>query len=170
MKKIVEQIFDAVKADPGLTSEYYGDAVGVTACSAASQLHVLVNRGLLKRERKSFPAREGGQRNYSAYVYTALREKYVSGYEHAQRKREAERKKAERKARAAVTQPPLPIPPIPVAPTPQVIEERKAEADKRLLESVGVSSTRQAQTLDIDNMTVGEAKRIYAQLQEFFSK
>lgn len=53
---------------------------------------------------------------------------------------------------------------------PYSLAAQKKEAEKRLFESVGVTSTRQSQPLDIDNMTVGEAKRIYAQLQEFFNK
>jgi hypothetical protein len=150
---IVEKLFDAVRQYPDQTAEDYGVLVGCTGPSASSQLLILVRRGLLSRERKQRPPGKGSERHTSPFIYRAVREKYVSGYEHSRRQRELQKKREMRKSVAPEAAPVLPTPKVEPAPVPVAAPAPAPVA---------------APVLDIDNMTVGEAKRIYAQLQEFF--
>jgi hypothetical protein len=141
----IQQVWELLHKNGTLTSKQVASVLEISDSSASSQLTVLFRRKQVVRESTSYYNEDA--RKCVLYKYSAAGDKYKSGWDlHVAAKRK------HRKATAMATQADLfEIPP--AAPEPIVAP---------------VINGHKAAVIDIENMTVREARAVYERLKGFF--
>lgn len=144
-----QEVFEAVKNNKGITARALATMLGRDIACVSSELTLMTKRHLLDRWHTSVTNPDTGFKD-TVFAYMTAKDEYVDGFTMRRQRAVRRAKKLLREQGVLVPQAAPETPKVEPAPEP------------------APAPTPVPSALDIDNMTVREARALYAQLQEFF--